>query len=439
MATRARQAGQQDLAASNRELQEFDRAQASLPTLADLRAQRVELETQRHEFEARRTKLMRELDALVESSEATVVNGAFAPVWSEWTKEAARKKTATEAAVSDLEHSFSEKKTKLAQLHKENVRLSPLLQARSGGRFWTLAWWMALLKPAETRRAAEIAQLILDASSRLEQQEKALATANLDRQLAHEETTLERTRLLDEERIGREKALSAELGALEARNSELTRRWLDQCRELPALTNSAVASQEDLARASQNWARGRASAQASALRAEQWLALLDRHPHALRDALIEHTPLIAATAAGWTADRGLADRLSSKPFDLLILEEAEQFAEAECAAYARLARPVAVRGRRLSARSGPVGVASGRDGKTSGCSIAASGVFRPALAAPAFQSRELALFLGRGWKQTRLSLAAHCRRTARLDRNGATGRSPANCSAYFGPAAPSFR
>ncbi len=72
-------------------------------------------------------------------------------------------------------------------------------------------------------------------------------------------------------------------------------------------------------------------------RAEQWLDLLARHPQALRDAIVEHAPLIAATAAAWASDRGLAARLSTKPFDLLVLEEADQFAEPECTAYARMA------------------------------------------------------------------------------------------------------
>jgi AAA domain len=338
LALRARNAGHLELAASQRECQEIDRAQASWPVLVDLLSQRLQLETDRHERKTRQATLDQELATSIESSDFATVDGEFVRAWSAWTKEADRKRTAAGTIVLELEGSLAETKSRLAQLQAENANLSPFLHARTGGRFWTPAWWKALLKPAETRRAAEVAQLLLTCRGELEQQERTLASALVDRQRTEEETALDRTRLLDQERTRRHAALSAEIGKLEAANTELARRWQDQCRPLPELANRSIANQNELAEARQDLAEARARAVASGLRAEQWLALLDRHPHALRDALIENSPVVAATATGWAADRELAARLSSKPFDLLILEDAEQFSETECASYARLAR-----------------------------------------------------------------------------------------------------
>ena len=210
--------------------------------------------------------------------------------------------------------------------------------ARSSGRFWTRDWWAAKFKPAQTERAVQVANLLNTSSARLLEQERSLEATGLERERLIEQTKVDRNRILGEERARRENLFSAEIAALEARNAELARRWLDLCQQLPSLPSYSLVTHDDLARAGKDWALGWARAQATTLRAEQWLQVLERHPHALRDALIEHTPLIVATAAGWAADPGLANRVASRPFDLLVLEEAEQFTEPECAAYAKLAR-----------------------------------------------------------------------------------------------------
>ncbi|HEV8058978.1 MAG TPA: AAA domain-containing protein [Gemmataceae bacterium] len=338
LVARARSTGQMDQAACRQEAQEFERALANRPALVDLLGQRIKLDECRRAFESKRTTAAQELAAFADSQDSTATGGDFAQAWSSWTKEAASKQAAHDSTILDLERSVEEIKTKLAQLQAENRRLSPLLHARARGRFWTPAWWSALLKPAETRRAGEVAEHLLNASSELGRQETALASAIADRQRQTDETALERTRLLDIERARRESTLAAESAELAAQNVQLSQRWHDLCQRLPALANTSLASLHDLDQARLQWEEGRARAQAAKLRAEQWLDLLDQHPHSLRDAIVEHTPLIAATAAGWAADRGLAARLSSKPFDLLVLEEAEQFAEPECASFARLAR-----------------------------------------------------------------------------------------------------
>ena len=222
-------------------------------------------------------------------------------------------------------------------MNAENAQLSPLLLARSSGRFWTRDWWAAKLQPAQTERAVQVANQLAASSAGLQEQERSVEAAGLERQRLIEQTNLDRSRLLGEERARREKLFSTEVAALEAKNAELARSWLEQCGQAPTLPSYSVATQDDLEQASKEWADGRARAQGTSVRAKQWLELLERHPESLRDALIEHTPLIVASAAGWAADPGLANRLATTPFDLLVLEEAEQFTEQECAAYARLA------------------------------------------------------------------------------------------------------
>ena len=338
LATRARRAGQQDLAASQLEREGFERAQSSLPALIDLVAQMAKLATDQSEIEAKRAAQFRELDALSDSNDATVTNGDFAHAWSQWKEESARKTAAAEAALEGMSRLISDHKIELAKLSAENAQLSPLLLASSSGSFWTRAWWAAKFKPAQTARADQVARLLAASSAGLEEQVRSLEAAGLERQRLIEQTNLDRKRLVGAERMRLENQFSAEIAGLEARKAELTHRWLEQCRQLSLPANNSLATQEDLARAGKEWTDGRAGAEATSLRAKQWLELLDQHPQALRDALIDHTPLFAATAAGWAADPGLANRLASRPFDLLILEEAEQFTEPECAAYARLAR-----------------------------------------------------------------------------------------------------
>jgi AAA domain len=338
LAIRARRSGQQDLAASQLEREGFERAQASLPVLVDLLAQKAKLATDQSEIKAKQTTQARELDTLSDSNDTIVANGEFAHAWSHWKDETARKMAVADAALEDISRQLSAHKTELAKLSAENAQLSPLLLARSSGRFWTRDWWTAKFNPAQTERAVQVAKLLDDATAGVQQQERSLEAAGRERQRLVEQAKLDRNGLLGAERARWENLFSAEIAALDAKNAELTRRWQEQCRQLPHLPSYSLATQDYLERATKEWADGQARAHASILRAKQWLELLEQHPQALRDALIEHASLIAATAAGWSADPGLANRLASRPFDLLVLEEAEQFTEPECATYARLAR-----------------------------------------------------------------------------------------------------
>ncbi len=265
LAERSHTAGELDLAACRKEEQEFARALASWPALVDLFGRRIKLDECRRALESKHASLAEELAALTESRASTPADGDFAQAWSRWTNEAASRATTLEAAILNLERSIQANKAKLALLQAENLRLGPLLQARANRRFWTPAWWSALLRPAQTRRTAEVAGLLASSASELDRQEEMLTSAIIDRKRQADETTLERARLLDAERMRRESALAAQSAELGAQDAELSQRWQAHCRHLPALSDASGASLEDLEKARLLWEEGRARACSAAL------------------------------------------------------------------------------------------------------------------------------------------------------------------------------
>jgi hypothetical protein len=338
LARRAREAGNEELLAARQESLELDQASAGWPRLLHLLGQLQERNLQRQRLEAKLSRVDQELNDLKESPDNGDPGEPFARSWASWVEEAKRKTTAAEKAVAELERLTSECQSKVTQLGVENGSLEPLRRAWNGSHFWTVAWWQALCNPARVRKAIELADQAASASTQLEQHRGALSAALAERQRLAVDTATEQARVLQEERNRREKLLAADVHTVDAQIAELATLLHREQDRLPALAKYSLFSQNDIEQIHPDLIERKARAVAAVERAEQWLTLLDQTPHVLRDALIEHTPLVGATAAAWAGDRGLATRLSAQPFDVLILEEAEQFSEAQCASFARLAR-----------------------------------------------------------------------------------------------------
>jgi hypothetical protein len=334
---RAREAGIEDRAACQRACQNYAQAIARYPDLAELLNTKAELQKEKEALESRQLAMKRELANLEDADHDAGATAELRALLSAWHAEANQRKATALDEVGKLHQAVSECSATLAQLQAEDAKLQPIQQARKGGRFWTPTWWATLLKSTELRRADEVAQLLRTANSQLEASQKALADGIAQQKRLDEEAALARKQLLLDEVSRRETVFGHERMALDAQLAELTARWQNLCNLFPVLTNITLTDQHDLEQARATWVHEQEQARIGTIRAEQWLALVEKQPNALRKALLENVPLLAATAAGWNAARASIEKLTTRPFDTLILEEAEAFTESECTAYACLA------------------------------------------------------------------------------------------------------
>jgi len=174
-------------------------------------------------------------------------------------------------------------------------------------------WWTSLLKPAEMRRAAEVAEL-LPSGLGTRRSGKIARAAVSERQRLTEETALERTRLLTEERNQRDAALADEISKLDAPKAELT---LALARLLPPIARAGKISyclQGRSRKCRSTLGRGTCTSHGRSTSRGSVVGCSIDFRTPLRDALIENTPW-------WQPPRGcgatrLAARLSIKPFDI---------------------------------------------------------------------------------------------------------------------------
>jgi hypothetical protein len=334
LTARARNAAQSQLAEAVQERQQLDGAIAAIPQLQAVQKELDSLIQTRQTLEARRTRLEEDLLARSRSADPD----SFGKQLQEIHETSSRQAEEAGRKLAEFERQATATRHELANVQTELDSLKPLCQDWAAQRFWTPGWWKALVGAEQRHRAAELTEQITQLSSRLLAEEAQIASAHASRQQDVERTRSERDRAFSEERERSERLIIAGLAEVDARTSELAVR----ARELQELVSGQAwpdsAGSDDLERAASVLDGLKAAAEVRADKAGHWLELLDQQPRILREALIEHCPVVAGAAAGWLADSSLTPRLGGRPFDFLILEEAEHFTEVECVAFARLSR-----------------------------------------------------------------------------------------------------
>ena len=338
LTTRALQAGNRELAEATLTSQNLDAALTTLPALQETIEKSRKLGVARHELEAKHSHLDSELQALSEFPETNRQDHPLAQKLAGLKQEGARQAVEADSSISRQESTLAANRDSLASVHTELAALEPLRQAWSAGTIWTSQWWKALLGPEQRRRAAELAKQADGLDSTIEQETKELDSARLERQRMLERTVSACAEALAEERSRRESQFTAAQADLNHQNEQLTVLQTEQLDQLAKLVGFPLAHPLDIERQRLVLSERKAQTLLQLERAKQWLDVLGKQPQALRDALIEHTLLTGATAAGWEAERSKLPGASASLFDYLILEDADQFTAAECAGFAKLSR-----------------------------------------------------------------------------------------------------
>ncbi len=225
----------------------------------------------------------------------------------------------------------------LAEAGSEESKLQVLSWARQGLRFWSAAWWRALVNFHLNDRLQRLRErrFTLEADAALRAEEAAA----LARERAAEEAKFEASvrRLVDEEvarRGGRE--LETERAGVAAEEARLAAEWDEVVATLEASARPSGPGREQVAEAATTGARRLAAAVESLAAAERWVVALEEALPHLPAWLTASADVVAAPTAAIASDANVLAR--AEQFDLLVVEEAERLTESEFLRAARRAR-----------------------------------------------------------------------------------------------------
>ena len=224
------------------------------------------------------------------------------------------------------------------KLDAELQQLTPLADARRAGRWWSLAWWRALgqgdvvARSDELRKRHDEGQVIGDQLAREQRQ--------FDGELAQteEHRSAECARLLAEEQSRRRAALDEQLRTARQELQPVESDWHGACRTLAeAAPRLPTPKPSQSARA--EWSAALTAADEERERAQQWAEGIASAADGLADRIARCANLVAVTTNAFAADPHFGDKVAGlPPFDLLILEDADQVTESEFVNVARRGR-----------------------------------------------------------------------------------------------------
>jgi hypothetical protein len=249
-------------------------------------------------------------------------------------------RTRLEAALADCRREADLKRQDLAAVAEQLAPLRPLAEARRAGRWWTWRWWQArhhgnvLTTVDELEGRQQQAQIAL---ADLEQQAERLAQ---ERQEAEQAFQTEHRRLIAIEVARRRQQIEAEERTLAAQQHTLQAEWEKIAKGLGADSPRPAAMDVTAVQEAQaSWQRHVQHAEATRAFSRQWVTWLEQGTDALAEQLLAYVTVVAATTAALPADGFRRDGSTpGAPFDLLILQDAEEVTEAEFLTLAGRAR-----------------------------------------------------------------------------------------------------
>ncbi len=229
-------------------------------------------------------------------------------------------------------------------LEREQADLEPLSEARQKGQWWGPRFWQGLFQGAESRlhevqrRLAELEQ----AGQRQAAEEAALGE---ERGRLEQQHHAERSQLLQQEQGRRQAELVGRLQQVAQDQQRLTAEWQELIRPLaPETELPAVPERGELRASRERWQRRLAESEQELARAQQWLTDVEEAARSWPQHLIPHLNLVAATPAAQARDPLFGEQANgrlggeARPFDLLLLDDAEQVSEADFQTLAPRAR-----------------------------------------------------------------------------------------------------
>jgi AAA domain len=313
--------------------------------LADLLGQQAELQTQIASLQARQQLLPAQVREELQQAEHGAAGGEpFAAAVSAAQRVRDEEMAKLEARRTCLEEQHADCGCRLAEVTRELSTLSPILEARRRGAWWTAAWWRARLRPAAVARCEQLRTEQQGLETRTAEARAAGEALDAERVRVQQEYDDQRSALVKEETRRRATALDDEVAALRHEQQLLRTKWQLLCQELePGNPPPAAMNPEELARARAAWAARTGQAADALAFAQQWAAFVEESSDALAERLPGCVNVVAATTAALAGDEHFGDTSRAESggpvrFDLLVLEEADQVTESEFLRLTRRAR-----------------------------------------------------------------------------------------------------
>ena len=215
----------------------------------------------------------------------------------------------------------------------------PLAEAKQQGRWWSALWWKATFQGNVVERVAELEKQkqTLDAAlAKMEQDQQGLQQQRAE---TEQKFQSERTSIIGAEVARRQGDLDRQQGHLERHQSQLRQHWQTVSVDLVPEWLPAEMSVQAVEASRTRWQAQLQKDETQCQFAAEWATHLEESLETLAQRLPQFANLVAATTAALAASEAFHD--ASAPagqFDLLVLEEAEQFTESEFLKAARRAR-----------------------------------------------------------------------------------------------------
>jgi hypothetical protein len=240
-----------------------------------------------------------------------------------------------ESDMKALGSQILEKRKEVQDLDEQLFPFKPLIDAKTHGRFWTIAWWQTIFSPGRLAQARDMqarwqqAQQVLE---KLTDRAKLVSGELKERQEVFEfdqKSLIQREigeRLADATQ--KAKRLSREIVAIE-------QSWRSTCLDLPNdISPPADLSEEAVVTAESRWKENLAADVARWTFLSQWLDHLQKEPEEVTDSLFQNANVILSTTGNILEHAAFRGPIASSAFDLLVLEGAHKVTEAE---FARMA------------------------------------------------------------------------------------------------------
>jgi len=244
-----------------------------------------------------------------------------------------------DAQLTDLAKEQTQKRQKLDTVLEELNSLKPLAEAKQHVRWWSGLWWKATFQGDVPKRVTELEeqqQTLQAALAKLEQDRQSLTQQHTDEEQRYQQA---QTAVLEAECARRQGELDLQRCHLDRHQSQLRQHWQTlstgvESERLPAeMTLAAVQA------AQAQWQKQAQQEEEACQFARQWATHLEESLDTLIGRLPQFANLVAATTVSLSASPEFGDpNTAAGQFDLLVLEEAEQFTESEFLKAARRAR-----------------------------------------------------------------------------------------------------
>ena len=353
MATEARAGARDSAVAAEARCLSLHRDELAWPGLESLAALWEQLEEKRRKLYSQR----QELSIQVEEEAAappSAQSRAFTDAIRDCTSSHEENRLRLDGELADARNQLEKEKSKLSEVLARLTVLRPLALAEKHRRWWMLAWWRAKLGSAwrDSYQEAEASREKVEAAvSRVQSLTEALAD-----QKRHDEAIFreKRDQLIRAEVSHRDAKLNEEEATILREQALVQQRWQAQCAALCAQTTpphdiTCMAVQS----AREHWRTGLEHEERQLALSRQWLGFLEEPPDSLSGLLPKYANLVAATPAALGNDPYFGDHLrnghsQTRMFDVLVLEDADQFTDSELISVASRSRRWVLLGDRAS-------------------------------------------------------------------------------------------